>query len=245
MEAGGTTPRGQMEIRPSGGLGKWLWALFEAVALCILVRVEFISFSIFKVFLCLVLVAGLCQAFLPMQTRRLFLGIFGSIEYIEITSPALELRIRERFKSEFAQFSSLGFSVEFFYGQTFPYLRLLLIYPAIVIGMMLWKREVLAVIDGTKLLNGHVAFASANRNSYAHPLGLGVLFHTVFQDGKLLISANYGESSSGRNYLRYSYKHASISQTWAAHQQSIRTQELNGNPVDMQISFTEFIDITR
>lgn len=179
-----------------------------------------------------------------MGTRRLLFQAFGDVEYVQISSPQIEERIRARYQSEIDQLSLLGFSYRFSDGQTFPIVNLVMIFPAIVLLMMLWKREVIVLHRGRAFLIGHAIYGSADNTTFGHPSGLGIVFHTAFQYGSVLMSTNYGsESSPGPTFERHAYKGASISDTWAAHQRSVQARVANGAEIDRDMSFKAYVGI--
>lgn len=230
----------------SEALRKWAWVLFIALALCFEVWSELARFSIWRGVCCLVLIAGLTSVLFPLWTRQQFGRFFGNMEYIRVSNPDLERRIQTRYQSEISELKSLEFEFLFFEGQAFLLVRLLLLYPVVVVLLMLWKREVLAIHNGNRILLGHPIFADKNATAYAQPIGLGVKFHSVFQDGTVLISANFGENLSAPRFTRRPYKGSSVSETWAEHQRSIESLEADGNQIKkLQISFEEFVEIIR
>ena len=58
-------------------------------------------------------------------------------------------------------------------GQTFPIMSLILFFPAIVLLLMLWKREMITINRGKEFLIGHAIYASEDKTAFAHPSGLG------------------------------------------------------------------------
>jgi hypothetical protein len=122
----------------------------------------------------------------------------------------------------------------------------MLIFPAIVVFQM-WLRDVpMTVQGGTKLLTGNPVFISRDKSAYAHPNSLGVTFHTAFQDGTLLVSKNFGDDTGYIPQIEgNSRPGASMSSTWAAHQERLQTLETEGKRVDRQTSFQAYAEIVR
>ncbi|MFC5863929.1 hypothetical protein ACFPT7_16590 [Acidicapsa dinghuensis] len=140
--------------------------------------------------------------------------------------------------------TSLGFQLLFWEGETFWIVSLLLVFPALILLVMLWKREVIAVHDGTHLLIGLPIFASEDRTTYASAGAIGTGFRTRFRNGMNLKSTNYGdEDFDGPTLVKRAYTGASIGDTWAAHQRSIQTLETHDNPVDRGLSFDTYVKI--
>ena len=171
--------------------------------------------------------------------------IFGTIEHIQIFSPELEQRIRARYQSEISQLKDLGFDYLFSDGESFSLFRLVMLFPALIVFMMLCKREVMTVHDGTKILNCHPIFAARNRTAYACPGVFGVSFDTAFQDGTILLSKNSGDDNTrGAMIVINCCKGASIADTWARHQERIVALEAEGKRVDRQTSFQFYAEMS-
>jgi hypothetical protein len=171
--------------------------------------------------------------------------LIGPTEHVEISSVAFEHRIRNRYSSEVGQLSDLGFTTLFFYGEAFSLFRVLLIYPAFLFLIMLLNREAATVQNGWKLCFGFPVFISGNRTSYAHPLQLGVKYHTLFQDGTILMTKNFGgKNEYGPKVVAHGMENASIFDAWAEHQKQIQALEAAGKQVNRVISFQTYADIS-
>jgi hypothetical protein len=190
---------------------------------------------------------GVLNALILLAFILALLGkqLTGPTEHVQISSPAFEHRIQNRYCSESNQLSNLGFTPVFFYGEAFSLFRLLLIYPAILFLIMWLNREVVTVLDGSKLLFGYPVFISNNRTTYAHPSQLGMKFHTAFLDGTILLTKNFGgKTKYGPTVVVHIVKNTSISNTWAEHQKQIQALEAAGKQINRQISFQTFSDIS-
>lgn len=169
----------------------------------------------------------------------------GPTEYVQISSPAFEQRVQNRYRSQSNQLSNLGFVPLFFYGEAFPLSRLLLIYPAFLFLIMWLNREVATIHNGSKLLFGFPVFNSSNKTTYAHPNQLGVKFHTLFQDGTILLTKSFGgKTRYGPTVVLHRVANASIGNTWAEHQKQIQGLEAAGKRVDSAMSFEAFTRIS-
>ncbi len=180
------------------------------------------------------------------QLERFIRWTFGTIGHVQIFSPELEQRVRARYQPEIRQLEFLGFSYLFAEGETFSLFRFLLIFPVLIALAMRSKREVTAIYNGTSFLAGHPIFASADKTAYGHPNGLGVKFHTVFHDGTILVTKNYGDSTGYASMVVVSptIEGASISDLWTVHQRRIRELEAEGKRIDNPISFEKFAQIS-
>ena len=206
-------------------------------------------FLALKYLLGLLIAVGLIFQFAPEGTKRFFLKSFGKAEFVQISSREFERRVKTRYQSEISQLESIGFRFLFVEAQTFPVLRLLLGFPAVVLLLMWGKREVITLHPGPRLLTARPIFGSADNSTYAHPSGLGSMFHTGFKDGSLLVSCNYGQSGTygdrakGPVYTRHVYKSSSISDLWARHQHEVRQIRTDSNPVASKMTFADYIEM--
>ena len=249
----GREPKTQAEIRDEKKKNK---RLLEAVGLSFLglglamqfggvSRGERLRHPIWTVVEALLFLFGVAAFFSPKDSLGILVGLFGGIEYVQIYSPEFEQRIRTRYQSQSDQLMNLGFAPLFFIGETFPLIRLLLIFPALIVLMMWLKREVMTVQSGTKFLAGYPIFASGNKTAYGHPNGLGVKFHTAFQDGTLLVTKNYGDATGYAPItVVQGTKNASICDLWIGHQRRTQALEADGKRIDRQISFQAYAEIS-
>jgi hypothetical protein len=190
---------------------------------------------------------GVINVLIVLALIAAFFGkqLTGPTEYVQISSPSFERKIQNRYRSESSQLLNLGFSPLFFYGEGFPLSRLLLIYPAFLFLIMWLNREVATIHNGSKLLFGFPVFISSNKTTYAHPNQLGVKFHTLFQDGTILLTKSFaGKSKYGPTVVLHKVANASMGNIWAEHQQQIQVLEAAGKRVDSQISFEAFARIS-
>lgn len=170
----------------------------------------------------------------------------GSAEHVQILDPTFEHRIQNRYCSESNRLLNRGFKPLFFEGQAFPLFRLLLIYPALLFSIMVLNREVATVQNGSKLCFGYPIFISSNETTYAHPSQLGMKYHTLFQDGTILMTKNFGgKKRYGPTVVVHIKKNACVSDTWAEHQKHIQALETTGKQIDRDISFQAYSDISR
>jgi hypothetical protein len=170
----------------------------------------------------------------------------GPTEHVQISLPAFECRIQNRYCSESNQLSNLGFAPLFFYGEAFPLVRLLLIYPAFLFLIMWLNREVVTVLDGSKLLFGYPVFISSDKSAYAHPMQLGMKYFTGFQDGTILLTKNFGgKTTYGPTVVAQILNKASIRDTWSEHQRRVQALEASGKHIDSEICFQSFSDMSR
>jgi hypothetical protein len=200
--------------------------------------------SVWSIVLGVILLFGLASFLFPMGTGTLIFQTFGDVGYVQISPSGLEERIRGRYQSEIDQLSLLEFSYRFSVGQTIPIMSLILIFPAIVLLMMWWKREVITTHAGKEFLIGHPIYVSGDKTTFAHPSGLGIVFQTAFQYGSILMSTNYESTNlRGPRFEKHAYKGASISDTWAAHRRLVQMRVENDAEIDPDMSFNAYVAI--
>jgi hypothetical protein len=169
----------------------------------------------------------------------------GPTEYIQITSSAFELRIRDRYRSECSQLANSGFSPLFFYGEATPLFRLLLIYPAFLFLVMALNREVVAIHNGSRIAFGFPVLISNDRTTYAHPMQLGIKLHTLFQDGTILLTKSFGgKSKYGPAVILQRITGANTDVLWSEHQKRVQALQTAGKQVNRQVSFETFAKIS-
>jgi hypothetical protein len=190
---------------------------------------------------------GVTEGALLLAVIASLLGkrLVGPSEHVQISSTAFITRIQNRYRAEANQLKELGFTPLYFHGEAFPLLRLLLIYPALVFLFMLLNREVADIQNRSKLLFGSPVFNSSDRTTFAHPLQLGMKYHTLFEDGTILLTKNFGgKTMYGTTVIVHAVRNVSISDAWAEHQEQIQKLEAVGKQIDRDISFETYSRIT-
>jgi hypothetical protein len=222
----------------------WFWIAFDLWVLYLIFFESPWRHSILTVLLGLILIFSLGLNLISALSPNTAYALFGQIQYVQISSPALEQRLRARYRISLQELQALGFTPLFAKAETFSPFRLLLVYPAVVLLFMLIKREVIAIHAG-RLISARLILASSDRIAYANPSGLGVKFHTLLKNGALLISANFGSDSSGPSFTFRSFPGATLQETWTNHQHLVQSRVTKDNPVAMKFTFDEYIEIIR
>ena len=184
---------------------------------------------------------------LERQLIRFIAWTIGPVGHIEVSSPELEQRLRNRYKSEFRQLEFLGFGLLCIEGETFSMLRFPLVFPALFALVLRSRREVTAIHNHTSFLSAHAIFTSEDRTTYAHPNGLGIKFQTAFRDGTILLTKNYADEAGYAPLVivQTVTGGASISDTWAAHLERIAGLQAKRKPLENLISFDSYVEISR
>jgi hypothetical protein len=171
---------------------------------------------------------------------------FGKSEHVQVASPQLQQRARNRFKSEIDQLEKLGFDYAFLDGQNFFLFRIALLFPLLVQFMKLSFREVMTLTGAANLLTVYTVFVSRDKTTYAHSNGLGTVFETAFEDATILLTKNFGDSTGyGPVVIAQVMNKASISSMWAEHVWRIQMLETEGRHADHKPSFETYVRISR
>jgi hypothetical protein len=171
--------------------------------------------------------------------------LLGKIEHVEIHSPDLIQKIRQRYQSESAQLAALGFDPLFYFGETISIFRLFLGFPALVLLHMWMKKVPMTLYEGTKILSGNPVFGAKDKTAYAHPNSIGITFHTALRDRSLLLTKNYSTTLRYPAEIRVQGQVGSLSSVWEMHKQSLQALASGLNPVDRQNGFQFYSEIVR
>jgi Zn-dependent protease len=165
-------------------------------------------------------------------------------EYMEITDPSIQSRVRARHNLKVAPLQALGF-------QHFAYrLEALPPYSAITkfpIVLMMFSKEVLVFPKPARLGVANILLTHSTPSTIAECLGLGVKFYSVFSDGTLLISSNYRSPlvppSNSRIIKNPHCQNAD--EAWIAHGQKAAELGAQGLTVRNLSSFADYVEIER
>jgi hypothetical protein len=89
---------------------------------------------------------------LPGGVVRFIKWCFGKIEYVQVSSPRMEDRVRKKYGSAIAELTRLGFEPECCYGETFGMVRLLRVVPAITTVGMWFDGQPWKIHERTKIM---------------------------------------------------------------------------------------------
>jgi hypothetical protein len=121
----------------------------------------------------------------------------------------------------------------------------LLVFPAIVLLMMLSKREVLAFGRGGKILLMMPVFCSVDGRTFAHPFALGVKFQTAFRNGQLLVTKNFKGNCCETPEFVIQAANSTISEAWQTHQEWLNKLDTDANPANRDRSYEAYAAISR
>lgn len=172
------------------------------------------------------------------------LSAFGRVGHEQVFDHRLEQRVRERYDTEIRQLTLLGFNYAFTEGESFALYRILLVFPAIVLLMMLSKREVLAFGRGGKILLMMPVFCSADNRTFAHPFALGVKFQTAFRNGQLLVTKNFKSDCCETPEFVIQAANGTIAEAWHTHQEWLNKLNTDMNPANRDSSYEAYVAIS-
>ena len=194
---------------------------------------------------------GILQAFLGLVLFLSGLFVFigfssiGGVGHEQVFDVRIEERVRERYAAEIQQLTFLGFNYTFTEGESFSTYRVLLIFPALVLLMMLIKREVLALRGGAKILNAMPVYRSVDGRTFGRLFGLGVKFQTAFRNGQILTTKNFGDECCETPEFVMQAANRTISETWQAHQEWLSRLDTETNPASRDSSYQAYEAISR
>jgi len=165
--------------------------------------------------------------------------VLGPIEYLQISAPEMDQRIRRRHHAEIAELRGLGFEYLCSEGQRFPLSRLLRVFPALVaIGVWL-QRTPIWIRDGS-ILFGYPILVCRLNPTFVELDASHAKFITSFQDGVLLVSANYADPMPRPGVLRQ-FKTGTLIETWNRHKARLKALESVGKRVDPRSDYETYL----
>ncbi|HTW80605.1 MAG TPA: hypothetical protein VME23_13750 [Terracidiphilus sp.] len=170
-------------------------------------------------------------------------GLMGPIERVEVTSPEFTDRVRRHYGAQAAQLKIFGFEPLFYFGEAFSIVRVLLVAPGVMLYKM-WNEGIpIMRYRGNKVLIANPVFGAEDQRAYARTTRQGVSFHSAFRDGTILVTRNYGVSTSHPQRVVVHALNANAGELWSAHLKGIESIETDANPVACQNSFEFYADL--
>lgn len=173
------------------------------------------------------------------KITRLVHLVIGSIEYVPLSSPAMDNRVRRRHQTEIAELTNSGFEYLCSEGQRFPLLRLLRIFPALVSAGVWLQRTPIWVRDGY-IQFGYPILRYRLKPSFVELDASHAKFITAFQDGTLLVSGNYDDPMPGGPGILKQFKAASLAETWNTHLARVQALEVIDKQIDPRTDYAAY-----
>jgi hypothetical protein len=130
------------------------------------------------------------------------------------------------------------------YRETGPAYLALTAFPAAV--LMLLRREVLALLPPWRLSGAFPLLIRIAPPTYAYAFGLGVKFHTRFEDGAVLVTATFASQlPAAPNPIRKQARRMSVEAGWDWHRQRVEGMVREGRSVDRNLGFAGFAEVCR
>ena len=165
--------------------------------------------------------------------------LIGRIEYVRLTGPEMDERVRRRYRTEVAELTGLDFEYLCTEGQRFPLSRLLRIFPALV-AFSVWLQRIPIWIKDGCLLFGYPILVWRLKPTFVELDGSRAKFVTSFQDGTLLVSGNYNDPLPRPGIIR-DFKVATLMETWNSHKARLSALESDGKSVDPGSNYATYL----
>ena len=168
------------------------------------------------------------------------------MEYVQVSSPKIEERIRRKYGSTITELTRLGFEPECSYGETFGMVRLLCVVPAITTVGMWFDGQPRKIHERTRIMSCYAPLVSGDKTTYANPCEVGIKLFTAFTDRTFLVSATGPalEPEIANPTMTKFCGAATVADAWASHQIRIHSGECNGKQVDREIRFSTYADMS-
>ena len=165
--------------------------------------------------------------------------LIGSIEYLPLTAPGMDHRVRRRHQAEITELTNLGFEYLCSEGQRFPLSRLLRVLPALA-SLGAWLQRTPIWIKDGFILFGYPILRCRLKPSFVELDASHAMFFTTFQDGTLLVSGNYDDPlPRGPGILRQ-FKAATLAETWNNHRTRVQALESVGKEIDPRSDYSTY-----
>jgi hypothetical protein len=165
--------------------------------------------------------------------------LMGPIEYLQLTAPEMDTRIRRRHQAEISELMTLGFDYLSSEGQRFPLTRMLRVFPALV-AFGAWTQRTPIWITGGAILLGYPILVYRPKPTYVELDALQAKFVTAFEDGVVLVSGNYDYPLPDRPGVLRQFKVGTLAETWDSHQGRVRALESVGKKVDPRCDYQTY-----
>lgn len=154
-------------------------------------------------------------------------------------------RVRRRFAAPIGRLTRLGFGEFCIYRETGPAYSALTAFPAAV--LMLLRREVVSLRAPWRLSGAFPLLIRTSPPAYAYAFGLGVKFHTRFEDGTALVTATFNSQlvPAAPGPLRKQARRLSVEAGWDWHRASVEGLVKEGRSADCNLGFAGFVEICR
>jgi hypothetical protein len=165
--------------------------------------------------------------------------LIGPIQYLPLTSPVMDHRVRRRHQTEIAELTDLGFEYLCSEGQRFPLSRLLRIFPAVVSFGAWLQRTPVWIKDGF-IIFGYPLLRRRLQPSFVELDGSHAKFITTFQDGTLLVSGNYDDPMPRGPGILRQFKAAAMAETWNNHEARVHALESINKQIDPRSDYATY-----
>ena len=154
-------------------------------------------------------------------------------------------RVRRRFAAPIGRLTKIGFGEFCIYRETGPAYSALTAFPVAL--LMLLRREVLILMPPWRLSGAFPLLIRTSPPTYAYPFGLGVKFHTRFEDGTALVTATFDSQlvPAAPGPLRKQARRLSVEAGWDWHREGVDGLVREGHTIDRNLGFAGFVEVSR
>lgn len=154
-------------------------------------------------------------------------------------------RVHRRFAAPIARLVELGFCEACIHREARPAYSALTSLPVSLV--MVLRREVLGLLPPWRLSGAAPLLIRITPPAYAYAFGLGVKFHTRFEDGSALVTATFASHllPSSPGPLRKQARRMSVEAGWDWHRDTVEDCARAGRSVDRNLGFAGFVEICR
>ncbi len=167
-----------------------------------------------------------------------------STEYILVTYPNIQSRIRARYVRDIESLTALGFRQLCYYSEQLKSYSAVLQLPMLL--LMLAHKEVITIQSPLRISAGFILLYHTDPPTIALPMGLGIKLYTDFSDRSIQISYTFSSAAISRPspLIRRVATTKGLDEAWRLHRSQIRDLESNGKVVVPQTSFNSYVDMS-
>lgn len=168
-----------------------------------------------------------------------------STDYILVTDPNIQSRIRARYVHDIESLTALGFRHLCYYSEQLKPYSAVLQLPMLL--LMFAHKEVITIQSPLRISAGFILLYHTDPPTIALPMGLGIKLYTDFSDRSIQISYTFPSPAVSRPSLLIHRIAATkgLDEAWRLHQSQIHDLEGNGKVVLPQTSFNSYVDMSR
>jgi len=170
--------------------------------------------------------------------------MFGRVQMLQVTSPAVEARVRRSYAREIAQLEREGFAWQSTCGEAFSLARLLLGLPAVVVVNLLANGRPMAFAGLTRIMACYPLLISRDETTFATPSITGTKLYTMFGDGSFLVSTTAPSDDVTGPPMTRCCRAPNIPSLCAGHRERVEKMEAAGRQAVRKPYFRAFVELS-